>query len=1161
MMNRLLLLITAALLTLNASSQQKYEYLWRISGPDLEKDSYLFGTVHLADDRVYNFSDSVLLAFESVDILAKELSRADIFEAGLRARKDKRKQSNFREEFSEEEYEKIRESFLKRTQFDLDKMPNANPVLINQLLREAESEEKNSAEYVLDQYFEEYALRMKKQVVGLEKPDQGIRANRGFSDPMEREFFKLRMLTNFDSLMNTMSFNQRSIADNGLNELVKRYQEGELAAFDKEDREDFMTRYSMEERNTIMVNGLDTLMQQGSVFCAVGISHLPGELGVIKKLENKGYKLEVVDASFTGITEEQMQKFEKLPSGKIERILQGYSAEMGGTAEDVSLPNSNIRVLVHQNRNTGSGQLIMTFEQGDIFSSTEEQLDLIVENYQTQNNFEIQSVENIKHDNVKGRQIILSSPIGFEAVMWIFTTNGHAYVFMEIMPSVEDFKAKKSPFFKSIKFFPINQFSGLSWENDLVEIPELRTKLLLPTPYESLLDFGSPLELGSNEFMSTSTISAIDREKGYSLNVVQYSYPVGYHAQSTEFIHQATIEAYLEIENTESISKDTLYNDEQMYVYEVLSVADTGKIHVVSFVRGHIMQNMVVQNMGDLSPEQTRFLKEWELIPWESPVLSTQETDYYKVLKSGETKADEEYQYYSSIVDSAWISSSLDMNSGVSQDLIIYELNELTYFPNEDSLLNYFLVDTSYSYSEIIDGPAKFNNGYRYTYTDIESNLYKHVYLTWKNRHLYEINYSTAKDVNHDATDSIFSSLEILEREDEEPFDIFTSKSRMLKEALFSVETATYESALDLLGDYDLTASEASEILTSLKESSPPLFDDDWSYRGVIRHLLEENGLDSLSIAEDLFKANPSFEPIILGALSDLDTDEGYALYRKLFPLRTTPYDYRDFSGYSNKKEFVKPDMEQIMKVYLENPTIDNPIYVLEGYFEENPSDREALNEYGQFFVNVIEQNLDTFDIDVEYYYPSYKYASLVELALYAGVDPKSMNSTIKALEKTKDGSCIALAELIKIAQGKMIKPSDLENILNDPEKSGTFLLGFDILGKERFYELVSHEDQSKYELLSELDYEGYSEAELNFVESYSHLFQTEDQDEIQDHTVHMFYYTNEYDDGPQLASCVYDEQGRLIYSTIYIGQYDPENKEKSKTTVTDDFEEYYGEW
>jgi uncharacterized protein YbaP (TraB family) len=51
--------------------------LWRITGNGLQKPSYLFGTMHLTDDRIFNIGDSVYSAIEKSDGFAIEIDPAE----------------------------------------------------------------------------------------------------------------------------------------------------------------------------------------------------------------------------------------------------------------------------------------------------------------------------------------------------------------------------------------------------------------------------------------------------------------------------------------------------------------------------------------------------------------------------------------------------------------------------------------------------------------------------------------------------------------------------------------------------------------------------------------------------------------------------------------------------------------------------------------------------------------------------------------------------------------------------------------------------------------------------------------------------------------------------------------------------------------------------
>ena len=55
------------------STIQDQSLLWEISGNGLEESSYLFGTVHLSDKRVFNFNDSVFAKINECDAFTMEI--------------------------------------------------------------------------------------------------------------------------------------------------------------------------------------------------------------------------------------------------------------------------------------------------------------------------------------------------------------------------------------------------------------------------------------------------------------------------------------------------------------------------------------------------------------------------------------------------------------------------------------------------------------------------------------------------------------------------------------------------------------------------------------------------------------------------------------------------------------------------------------------------------------------------------------------------------------------------------------------------------------------------------------------------------------------------------------------------------------------------------
>ena len=68
------ILLLASLSLIAQTTRHPKTLLWRISGNGLQSPSYLFGTMHLNDERLFHFTDSVYKAIEKCDGLAIEIN-------------------------------------------------------------------------------------------------------------------------------------------------------------------------------------------------------------------------------------------------------------------------------------------------------------------------------------------------------------------------------------------------------------------------------------------------------------------------------------------------------------------------------------------------------------------------------------------------------------------------------------------------------------------------------------------------------------------------------------------------------------------------------------------------------------------------------------------------------------------------------------------------------------------------------------------------------------------------------------------------------------------------------------------------------------------------------------------------------------------------------
>ena len=254
--------LVCCLLFLRAGFAQEstvYQLLWEVSGKQLKAPSYVFGSLHSNDPRLFRFPDSLYTVFVNAE--------AVVLETDVRAIYD--------------QYD-VRISAFNLDLFEKNRSFNAS--------REASTTvygDEDGRPQFLDAYFQHTAYCAGKKFYQLETfQEQLDAANR--VDPGPR------------AALNAYFFSKEKFTDT--------YLQGDIAALSRMLRSQLQSMPGAYEslitqRNRNMVQGLDTLMRKQSVFCAVGSGHLYGNDGIVQLLRAKGYSVRAVQATFNGTTE------------------------------------------------------------------------------------------------------------------------------------------------------------------------------------------------------------------------------------------------------------------------------------------------------------------------------------------------------------------------------------------------------------------------------------------------------------------------------------------------------------------------------------------------------------------------------------------------------------------------------------------------------------------------------------------------------------------------------------------------------------------------------------------------------------------------------------------------------------------------------------------
>jgi len=457
----LALLMQTAWLHAQHNNRSNYQLLWRIDAPGMQSPSYLFGTMHLTDKRVFEFSDSVLTALRSTASFAMEVDMDSMLAYMLAPNGPLKDTVNhMRRLLSQEEYHYVDSLVKEKTGAPLDQLSLKRMWFLEKLLIGAEQELNKNAgparkpeNTFLDAWLYQKASGLNKPVHSLERLQNQLDILGADVSEVEKEAFLWALGYKNKGTGNAKDRTKRLKTKVAyLDAMVNHYYEGDLQQILKlvNSWEEEGNHLELVPRNLEMADNLATLAAKGSVFAAVGVAHLPGEKGMLALLRKKGYTVTPVNATFTGITQRERQQLDSLKGYSLNRMTDGYSVVFPGIPIAYQVPNMNRKMFVGGNDNEAGFAFYMDIAQ--LATDKRQLIDNMVTNMASQGNAVLQRSYPITYRDIPGTEAVLRrANMSFH--MRLFIRNNRVFVFMFNTPQ-KDSTARKD-FFSSVRFYDV----------------------------------------------------------------------------------------------------------------------------------------------------------------------------------------------------------------------------------------------------------------------------------------------------------------------------------------------------------------------------------------------------------------------------------------------------------------------------------------------------------------------------------------------------------------------------------------------------------------------------------------------------------------------------------------------------------------------------------
>jgi uncharacterized protein YbaP (TraB family) len=880
----------------------QYNLLWRIEGNNLQEPSYLFGTMHVNDARAFHFSDSVLLALERCETFALEVHPDTMMNSMFQELFAAPKENNLRQVLSEKEYQQLKQKFEQNSTLNLDEINIKSPSMLSSMMEPDEDKVDDKATFV-DAYLFGIARTLNKSIWGLERMKDHQDAFSNYNKEQQRALLLELIADNYEADYQQM-----------LNELVDVYKEGNITKIGTMANVFTAVDSQLIRRNFVMVKSMEQLMQKQSLFAAVGTAHLPGKNGIIHILNQKGYRVSPVSATFTGVAQKYAIDYNKMRWHTQIDSNWGFAIDFPGAPTPVDLFNDLNTLLYVDLTNEVFLAAYSIDMRGGKPQSKEELIDNTINGYIEQSNYQLLERTEILFNGIERTEVIVAQDSSKQVRIQFMYVNDILYYFIigNNAQQIRGSYAKR--YYESLRLFKPKPKVDTGWHfKYLAEAAVSITFPVLPS-YQAEKSSSS---ISDHPYIYHNyTANDYSSKTAYAFRY--FDQPTGYARSNNkdqvfDYIAQNFQERNIVIRKTDTIVQDGI----QGRIYDLL-LENKYYIRCKVYLRGARTYYLFHQNLseGDSSIQEDAFFKSFSFVDYKTPqrvpFVAKDSSFSIDFFAKPRIEKDTFNSYYLNTTNYY----SVNPNSGMLCKLQIAKLSNYLNIKNLDSFyqsiqhLNYG--DSLISTKNIQIGNCSGKESLiQQPFQD--RTIRQRVWLDGQRLYLTKV-YIDDDSTYNSAANQYFNSFKIVKKST--IFDPFQAKDQQLLNDLQSQDSLTRYQANNALNFYKFDTSKVTNILAASQLSYPK---DSLTAAALIYALQDIADASIVPALVDLYEQTSTSiaaRIAILQTIPILDTVKGITTYIDLLQLPSfisEQYGYAVFSVFYRYPAQFKANYERIL--------------------------------------------------------------------------------------------------------------------------------------------------------------------------------------------------------------------------------------------------------